>query len=104
VVAQENEQALVSAWLQEEEQRNEKQTAKRKAEALKRWRLLVRTYAETQRLAGEHGDGGLPSPAADVIHLDSDGEDITPDRAPAAAKEHQLPVQRGGATAEVERM
>lgn len=106
VVAQENEQALVSAWLQEEEQRNEKQTAKRKAEALKRWRLLVRTYAEKQRLAGEQGDGGLSSPAADVIHLDSDGEDITPapDRAPAAAKEHQLPVQRGGATAEVERM
>ena len=102
IVAVENQQQLVEAWLQEEEQRNEKQLAKRRVEALKRWRLLVRTFIQKQRLTA---DGAGPSdPAAgghDVVCLDSDGEEVTP--ADTAAP--RLPaVERGGAAAEVERM
>jgi hypothetical protein len=103
IVAVENQQQLVDTWLQEEEQRNEKQLAKRKAEALKKWRLLVRTFVQKERL---NADGAGPSGAAaagpDVVCLDSDGEEVMP---PAAAEAPKPPaVQRGGADAEVEQM
>ena len=103
VVAVENQQQLVDTWLQEEEQRNEKQLAKRRAEALKKWRLLVRTYVQKERL---NADGAGPSGAAaagpEVVCLDSDGEDVTPAAAAGAPKPPA--VQRGGAEAEVEQM
>ena len=89
VVPEEHSARVLDAYLAEEEARQAKANAKRRAEALKRWRLLIRTHQERLRLTSEAaGNGGRAAPAdSDVIMLDDDGEpEVTPQaRAPARA-------------------